>query len=133
MYVIWTLEYAGQRWLYDLTAAVDQRKDDFIPSTLETAKFEDKYWGVPFNTNAGFVYYRTDQVKSPPDNWQDLYAEAKKTNGLVYQGAQYEGLTVDFLELLYSAGGQAVSDDGKSSEIDSDEAREVLTFMVDGI
>ena len=133
MDVIWTGEYAGQGWLYDVSDAIEARKEEFIPSTLETAHYQDKYWAVPFNTNAGFLYYRTDQVQKPPETWQQVYSEAKSDDGLVYQGQQYEGLTVDFLELLYSAGGQVVSDDGQSSEIDSDQARDVLSLMVDGV
>ena len=35
-----------------------------------------------------------------------------KNNGIVYQGAAYEGLTVNFLELLYSGGGAVLSEDG---------------------
>src|SRR5215216_7098136 len=133
MDVIWTGEYAGQGWLYDVSSAVQDRQDEFIPTTLESAKYQDKYWAVPFNTNAGFLYYRTDQAQSAPQTWQDVYSQAQQEHGLIYQGMRYEGLTVDFLELLYSAGGQAVSDDGQSSEIDSDQAREVLSLMVQGI
>ncbi|MEK6328722.1 MAG: ABC transporter substrate-binding protein [Actinomycetota bacterium] len=133
MDVIWTAEFAAQSWLQDVSDVVAQRKDDWIPSTLETAKYEDKYWALPYNTNAGFVYYRTDQVQAPPDNWEAVYSEAEKGDGIVYQGARYEGLTVNFLELLYSAGGKVLSDDGKTVEIDSPEAVEVLKFMADGI
>ncbi|MBA2630035.1 MAG: ABC transporter substrate-binding protein [Thermoleophilaceae bacterium] len=133
MDVIWTAEFAAQSWLQDVSDIVAERKDVWIPSTLETAKYEDKYWALPYNTNAGFVYYRTDQVQEPPDNWQAVYSEAAKGDGIVYQGARYEGLTVNFLELLYSAGGKVLSDDGKTVEIDSPEAVEVLKFMADGI
>ncbi|HTE60544.1 MAG TPA: extracellular solute-binding protein, partial [Solirubrobacteraceae bacterium] len=49
------------------------------------------------------------------------------------QGAAYEGLTVDFLELAYAAGGKVLSDDGKTAEIDSPENLAALKFMVDGI
>src|SRR5918992_5095765 len=118
MDVIWTAEYAAQGWLLDVSDAVEQRADAFIPSTLETAKFEDKYFAVPFNTNAGFVYYRSDQSQQPPQDWEALYEEAQKGKGLVYQGARYEGLTVNFLELLYSGGGSVVSDDGKQATAD---------------
>ena len=129
---IWTAEYSSQGWIYDLTKVIDARKSDFIASTIDTAKYNGKYWAVPFNTNAGFLYYRTDEVSSAPTTWQQVYNEAK-TKHLVYQGARYEGLTVNFLELLYSAGGKVLSDDGKTVEIDSPEARQVLTFMVKGI
>jgi multiple sugar transport system substrate-binding protein len=130
---IWTAEYASQGWLYDLSKAIEDRKDEFIGSTVASAKYQDKYWAIPFNSNAGFLYYRTDQVSKAPTSWQDVYTEAKANKGLVYQGARYEGLTVNFLEVLYSAGGKAISDDGSKSEINSPIAHEVLQFMVDGI
>jgi hypothetical protein len=25
---------------------------------------------MPFNTNAGFLYYRSDQVQEPPQDWE---------------------------------------------------------------
>ncbi len=133
MDVIWTAEYAAQGWLYDLTSVVEERQDDFIPSTVETVSYEDKYWALPFNTNAGFLYYRSDQVPNPPKSWEDVYEQAADNDGLVYQGLAYEGLTVDFLELLYSAGGEVISEDGTTSEIDSPEATETLQFMTDGV
>lgn len=133
MDVIWTAEYAAQGWLLDVSDFISQNGDKFIKSTVDTTNFEGKNWAVPFNSNAGFIYYRTDQVSQPPKDWQDLYAQAKKGNGVVYQGFRYEGLTVNFLELLYSAGGSVVSDDGKSATADSAEVKDVLTFMADGI
>jgi len=133
MDVIWTAEYAAAGWLYDLTPVVDQHEDEFIPSTLETVEYEGKKWALPFNTNAGFVYYRTDQVQQPPSTWEQIYDEARKQDGLVYQGERYEGLTVNFIELLSSAGGTVLSEDGETAEVDSPEAREVLEFMAKGI
>jgi multiple sugar transport system substrate-binding protein len=133
MDVIWTAEYAAQGWLLDTSDFISQNGDKFIKSTVDTTEFEGKNWAVPFNSNAGFIYYRKDEVPSPPKDWQDLYAQAKKGNGVVYQGFRYEGLTVNFLELLYSAGGSVVSDDGKSATADSAEVKDVLTFMADGI
>jgi multiple sugar transport system substrate-binding protein len=133
MDVIWTAEYAAQGWLFDLTSVIEDRQGDFIASTVESAKYDDKYWAIPFNTNAGFLYYRTDQAKQAPQSWEDVYAQAQQENGVVYQGFRYEGLTVNFLELLYSAGGSVLSEDGQSVEIDSQEARDVLQFMADGI
>jgi multiple sugar transport system substrate-binding protein len=40
---------------------------------------------------------------------------------------------VNFLELFYSAGGSIVSDDGKQATADSQEVKDVLKFMADGI
>jgi multiple sugar transport system substrate-binding protein len=134
MDVIWTAEYAAQGWLLDVSDAVDEQGDAFIPSTLETAKYQDKYWAFPFNTNAGFIYWRTGQAgDQPPESWEAMYRKAGSTDGFIYQGARYEGLTVNFLELLYSAGGAVVNEDGSEATADTDEVRNVLTFMRKGI
>jgi len=131
--VIWTAEFAAQGWIQDITAVIEPRKGDWIPSTLETGRYEGKYFAAPYNTNAGFIYFRTDQVSKAPTTWEDLYKQAQQDDGVVYQGFSYEGLTVNFLELLYSAGGKVLSDDGKEVEVDSETARNVLTFMADGV
>jgi multiple sugar transport system substrate-binding protein len=133
MDVIWTAEYAAQGWLKDVSDYISQNGDKFIKSTVDTTEYQGKNWGVPFNSNAGFIYYRTDQVQSAPKDWESLYKEAADNNGIVYQGFRYEGLTVDFLELLYSKGGSIVSDDGKKATANSQEVKDVLKFMADGI
>jgi multiple sugar transport system substrate-binding protein len=131
--VVWTAEFAQQKWLYDMTPYVESRKDEFIPSTLESVTYDGKIWGVPKVTDAGLLYYRTDQVDAVPDTWQGVYQEAAKNNGIVYQGSAYEGLTVDFLELAFAAGGSVISEDGSKSTINSPENIKALQFMVDGI
>lgn len=132
--VIWTAEYAAQNWLLDMTDAVEAKRDAFIASTLETARYEDKYWAFPFNTNAGFIYWRTNQAgDQPPKSWEQVYRDGGQDNGFIYQGARYEGLTVNFLELLYSAGGTVVDDGGSEATADSQEVRDVLEFMSRGI
>jgi multiple sugar transport system substrate-binding protein len=131
--VVWTSEFASQKWLYDMTPYVESRKDEFVPSTLESVTYGGKIWGVPRVTDAGLLYYRKDKVKSAPTTWQEVYKQAKAGKGLVYQGASYEGLTVNFLELAFAAGGKVLSDDGKKSVIDSPENLKALQFMVDGI
>jgi multiple sugar transport system substrate-binding protein len=131
--VIWTAEFAAQKWLLDMSDYVTARKADFIPSTLETIHFDNKYFGVPQATDSAFIYYRDDKVKSVPQTWQALYADAKSKGGIVYQGASYEGLTCDYLELAFAAGGQVLSPDGKKSAINSPENLKALQFMVDGV
>jgi multiple sugar transport system substrate-binding protein len=133
MDVIWTAEYAAQGWLKDVSDYISENGDNFIKSTVDTTEFEGKNWAVPFNSNAGFIYYRTDQVNEAPKDWESMYKEAADNNGIVYQGFRYEGLTVNFLELLYSKGGSIVSDDGKKATANSQEVKDVLKFMADGI
>jgi multiple sugar transport system substrate-binding protein len=131
--VVWTAEFAQQKWLYDMTPYVESRKDEFIPSTLESITYDGKNWGAPRVTDAGLLFYRTDEVDQVPDTWQGVYQDAAADNGIVYQGSAYEGLTVDYLELAFAAGGEVISEDGTKSVINSPENLKALQFMVDGI
>jgi multiple sugar transport system substrate-binding protein len=131
--VIWTAEFASQKWIYDMTPYVETRKADLIEATLDSVTFEDKHWAMPQQTDAAFLYYRTDQVDEVPATWQEVYDVASQNDGIVYQGAPYEGLTCDYLELAYAAGGEILSEDGKEAVIDSPENVAALQFMVDGV
>jgi multiple sugar transport system substrate-binding protein len=131
--VIWTAEFASQNWLYDMTPYTESRKDEFIPATFDTVNYDGKTWGVPKQSDAAFIYYDTSAVDTPPATWQEVYDLAAKDKGIVYQGAAYEGLTCDFLEIAYAAGGKVLSDDGKKAEFDNPENLKALQFMVDGI
>ena len=130
---VYIAEFVAQNWLVDLSDYVAQRKAEFIPSTLATVNVGGRSYGVPFDTDAALLFYRDDRVTTPPSTWQDLYAQARNDGGRVYQGASYEGLTCDFLELAFAAGGQVLSPDGKKSEIDSPQNLKALQFMVDGL
>jgi multiple sugar transport system substrate-binding protein len=131
--VIWTAEFASQKWLMDMSNYIKSRASEFIPSTLDTAHYQGKYWGVPQASDAAFLFYRTDKIASTPTTWQQAYADAQKSGGIVYQGAAYEGLTCDYLELAFAAGGQVLSPDGKKSVINSPQNLAALQFMVNGI
>jgi len=131
--VIWTAEFASQKWLYDMTPYLQSKKSELIPATLKTVDYAGKLWGVPQQTDSAFLYYRDDQVQTPPTTWQQVYDVAKQNDGIVYQGAPYEGLTCDYLELAFAAGGKVLSDDGKKSAINSPQNVKALQFMVDGV
>jgi multiple sugar transport system substrate-binding protein len=131
--VVWTAEFASQKWIYDMTPYAEKRKSEFIPATFQSVTYDGKIWGVPQVTDAAFLYYRDDQIKEPPATWQAVYQAAKQNDGIVYQGAPYEGLTCDFLELAFAAGGQVLSEDGKKAVIDSPQNLKALQFMVSGV
>jgi multiple sugar transport system substrate-binding protein len=129
----WTAEFVSQGWLVDVSEYTNGRKDEFIPASLKAGEYEGKQWGVPFQADTGLIYYRTDKGEQAPATWQELYAKAKDSDGFVYQGASYEGLTVDFLDVALSAGGSVLTEDGKKSAINSPQNLAALSLMVDGI
>jgi len=132
--VIWTAEFASQKWLYDMTPYMKDKKDQYIEAPVETVTYDGKIWGVPESSDAGLLYYNTSKVKEIPATWQEVYEQAKSKGGIVYQGAAYEGLTCDFLELFFGAGGEVLSEDGtKSAFAEGDAGVKALQFMVDGV
>ncbi len=131
--VVWTAEFAGRGWLVPLDG-IDTSK--FFPATVDSGTYQGKLYAAPFNTNAGFLYYRTDLVSKPPTTWDELkqdcsIAAAKKIGCYAGQFAQYEGLTVNFSEAVNSAGGTVIGSDGKVS-LDTPEAKAGLDFLVEG-
>lgn len=133
MDVIWTAEFASKGWLRVVTPALQARASEFIPATVKTVQWKGKDWAVPFNTNAGLIYYNKSKVHTPPKTWQQVYRDAQTSGGFAYQGQRYEGLTVNFLELLYSDGGRVLSPDGEKATVDSPQAQQVLAFMQRGL
>ena len=131
--VIWTAEFASQGWLYDMSAYANKIKDRLLTPALETATYDGRVWGVPSYTNAALLYYRKDRVSSPPQTWQDLYKQAASNGGIVFQGAAYEGLTCDWLELAFAAGGSVLSKDGKKATIDSPENVAATKLIADAV
>jgi multiple sugar transport system substrate-binding protein len=131
--VIWTAEFASQKWLYDLSPYVNQQRSKYIGAPLETVHYANKYWGVPETSDAAFIYYNTKKVSSAPTTWQQVYAQAKSKGGIVYQGAPYEGLTCDFLELAFASGGSVLNADGTKSTFNSPQNVKALTLMANGV
>jgi multiple sugar transport system substrate-binding protein len=84
------------------------------------------------------LYYRKDLVTTPPTTWEQLVSDAKNLQdqqkvdyGFVWHGAQYEGLTCIWTEMLTDAGGSTLNDAHTRSQINSPQARQALTFLRD--
>ena len=139
--VIWPGDLAEH--LLDLNeyGAKDVVKEDF-PAIVTNNTVDGKLVGLPWFTDGGLLYYRTDLLKkygysAPPKTWAELSEMAKKiqdgeraTNqdfwGFVWQGLAYEGLTCDALEWIYSAGGGTIVSPDKKITINNDKAAAAL-------
>ncbi len=103
--------------------------DAHFPAIVENNTVDGKLIGIPFFTDAGLLYYRTDLLEKygydgPPTTWDQLEemattiqegerADNPDFDGFVWQGRAYEGLTCDALEWVDShGGGSIVSPDG---------------------
>ncbi|WP_436970745.1 ABC transporter substrate-binding protein [Micromonospora rifamycinica] len=123
--VTWTQEFASAKWIREWTGQdKSEVEQGTLAGPLDTARYEDKLFGAPKNTNVQLLWYRTDLVPEAPKTWDDMITAAKdlKGQGKPYQvltmGAQYEGLVVLYNTLAESAGGKILSDDGKQAVMD---------------
>jgi multiple sugar transport system substrate-binding protein len=138
MDVMWTGEYAENDWIIPMEEYRDQVEGAAMAGPLESALWGGELWGVPYNSNAGFLYYRTDLVDEPPATWEDLFDMGLELGpdagiaGYVGQGARYEGFVVNFLEFYWSAGGEIFNEDNTEVLWPSDDAAmTALEFMRD--
>lgn len=134
--LIWVAEFAAAGWIRPLDDRVPpEARRDFLPVPLASAVYEGRLYAVPRFTESGLLYYRRDLVPTPPATWEDLRQLALPKAGggpagYVFQGKQYEGLVVNFLELLWSAGGDVVGPDGRVA-LNGPAGVTALTFLVE--
>ena len=136
--VIWTSEFAGAGWILPLESfAADA--DDFVPASLDAARWRGRFYAVPWFVDLGLLYWRTDLLRGPPQSLSDLREAVRRVRrtgeprfGLVWQGARYEGLVTVFVEHLGSFGGGILDVRGRVI-VDQPAAVRALTFMCDAI
>jgi multiple sugar transport system substrate-binding protein len=141
--VEWISEFASNNWIVPLDDLWPAReRANYLSVPLEAVKYNGKIWAAPLHTDAGILFYRKDIFPAAPQTWEELVGMArqaiasKKTRwGYVWQGAQYEGMLCDFIEVLSSYGGKIFDDvsDPKVPIINSDAARKALTEMVNWV
>jgi multiple sugar transport system substrate-binding protein len=132
--VVWTPEFAGAGWIRPLDAWVDDA-EDFLPATLEANRLGGALHALPWFADVGMLYWRTDLLDAPPRSFDELSAQVKAalhegvvSQGLVWQGARYEGLITVFVEYLGGFGGRLLDDQGQVA-LDSPQALRALEEM----
>lgn len=140
--VVWVAEFARAGWLLDLGPWVGKEElAPHFPSTLEPATWNGGVWALPWLMNVGVLYYRTDLLArhglEPPRTWEELVGQTERIraaagdprlDGVVWQGRQYEGLTVNALEAIWANGARVLGADGAPLP-DPERTASALAFM----
>jgi trehalose/maltose transport system substrate-binding protein len=120
----------------------DEIKQHF-PRIIENNTVKGQLVAMPFFTDAGLLFYRTDLLekygyKGPPKTWEELTETAKKIQdgerqagkpdfqGFVFQGKASESVTCNAIEWVYSYGGGTIIDSNKKVTINNPEAIKAL-------
>jgi trehalose/maltose transport system substrate-binding protein len=115
---------------------------DHFPAIIENNTVDGKLIGIPWFTDAGLLYYRTDLLEKynlqPPTTWDELQSEAQTIQdgeraagnqdfwGYVWQGNAYEGLTCDALEWIKSNDGGTIISPDKVITINNQNAIDIV-------
>ncbi|HEX8758541.1 MAG TPA: ABC transporter substrate-binding protein [Pseudonocardiaceae bacterium] len=133
--VVWIPEFAQRGWLVELQDLRSDIERVSLPGPLKAAVWDGKLWAAPYVTDAGILCYRSDLVDKPPTTWQELIdvgrwvGERSGIAPFVADGAQYEGLVVQYLEYFWGLGGDVLDSDGQSVRFQLDRAQQAAEFM----
>jgi multiple sugar transport system substrate-binding protein len=128
--VAWIAEFAANGYLKEIGGA-DRRlfQEHILEQPFATGLIDGSLYAVPFNTDVGLLYQNTELITDQdgkslvprPRTWKELfdlchtYAKRLAAAGkacFAGQFANYEGLTLNALELAQGSGGEIVDSDG---------------------
>lgn len=116
-----------------------------FPRIIDNNTVNGQLVGMPFYTDAGLLYYRTDLLAkygftAPPKTWEELTTQAKtiqdgerkegKTDfqGFVFQGKASESVTCNAVEWIFSYGGGTIIGSDKKITINDPNAVKALAI-----
>ena len=141
----WVPEFAAMDSLLPLDSMIEQspdlNKDDFFPSSLATAVWNNTTYAVPWYVDVRVVFYRSDILEEAgwdhyPETWEELERMAAKVTRDLDGDGQTDQHAINvsgrdealILPFIWGAGGSVLDDTNTRVIIDSPETREALAF-----
>jgi multiple sugar transport system substrate-binding protein len=131
--------YANSGSLDDVASLVASDKKDFYPSALSALTYNGDLYGVPLLMQATTLLANKKILKAAgisqvPSTWSQLLADAPKIKAAGYYVTEYdaapdETLNETFYPLLWQAGGQVLSANGKQATFNSKSGVTALSFL----
>jgi len=136
----WVPEFSSQDVLLDLTLEAKEIQNDFL--MWEPVTYEGKIYGFPWILDTRVLFYNKELMKKvgldpekPPSTWEELLSYSQKINalkpkayGFGANSAERHRLYKKFLPFFWGNGGKILSQDQKSSDINSPGGKEALGF-----
>ncbi|SEF60823.1 carbohydrate ABC transporter substrate-binding protein, CUT1 family [Thermomonospora echinospora] len=133
----WIPEFARGGYIEPISPN-DVDMGDVLPNIRKAVEYDGRTWAVPFNADAALLYYRTDLDIEKPRTWSDLWQQAQRllmdddnglSSGYAPQFGEYEGMTVNALELIWAAGGDLIDRHGQVT-VDREPVRRLLETLL---
>lgn len=141
-----SIAYMGSRTLQQLAAndlivpAEIDPETAYQPGVLKTVTIEGQAWGYPHAFSTKALYLNCDIIEASgqaceaPATWDDMYAMAEKVvestdaAGVGLAAKDFDNTMHQFLNYLYSNGGQVIDPDTGENMLDSEATRQTLEF-----
>lgn len=137
--------YANAGVLEDLSSSLEINDSPFFDETLEALSYNNKLYAIPRDASNLVIYYNKDlfdkyNVPYPNKNWtfddflktaQKLTKDTNKDGKTDIFGISFEEDLMFYLPYLMSEGGGVLSDDLKTSIINSPQSKKGLQFYAD--
>ncbi len=132
-------QLADNDLIVDVKISQEQQKA-YQPGVLGTVSYRDKFWGFPraFSTKGLFlncdIFEEAGLACEAPKTWDEMYAAAKtiqdKTGkaGVGLTGKDFDNTMHQFLNYLYSNGGQVIDPSTNEITLNSKNTLETLKF-----
>lgn len=139
---VYVAEFASAGWLMDLTGKIDT--STMLDGPVAGGTYDGKLVAAPWFTNSSVMFYRKDvleklnaEVPTTWEGWMELADKAVGVNGVEYgadfQAAQSEAIVCNWVEYVWSNGGDILDESGKPviNSKNNVESTKIMKTLVD--
>ena len=137
MGLTWGMEFGELGALIDIRSEFPEEvsglEKKIFPGILGSTSVGEKVYGIPFDFSEHIMYYRTDIISSPPENWTE-FLETVKELKLKGKGALLDWGSLDWIgyaPFLWQAGGDFYDTSRTKATLDTPEAVEALNYLAE--
>lgn len=141
--VTWPAIFVNSGWIEPLDKYFSKEElGEHFESSIEAAKIDGKLYGIPYRYDSGLIFYRKDLLDKygfkQPESFDQLLAISKTITanepdlyGYAGSWKNFEGLTCNYIEMLWASGGDIAIDAKGNIAFDQKQGYNALKTMTD--